>query len=252
MSKRQSRNKTEPLAAPGVEIHRVGDVLTFTLNNPARGNEVTVRMLEEMLAELRAQAAQPAARVLRLAARGKAFCTGRERTGRDAASIRAESARLLDFKCALRTTRMISVAEVQGDACGFGFGLAILYDFAFAAERASLAFPEMRGGLPPSAIMAYLDEYTLPRWAFPMVLLGDPISAKRAQEIGLITKVCSARRLTAETDALIERILRLDPAAAWRCKEFFLNAQQNSFVENARFSVDALTEDLTALLARKS
>jgi hypothetical protein len=36
-----------------------------------------------------------------------------------------------------------------------------------------------------------------------------------------------------------------------RCKSFFLNAQQNSFDQNCRLAVDALTKGSLALLARK-
>src|SRR5215469_6182391 len=189
----------------GVVIQRIPDVLTFTLDNPTHGNEVTGAMFEAMLAELRSEAAEPRARVLRVRARGKVFCTGRERAGRDAESIRAEAARLIEFKHALRTSTLISVAEVQGDAFGFGFGLAIVCDFVLVAENAQLGFPEMRAGLPPAAIMAYLGEYTLPRFAFGLVLFGDPISPDRALQIGLISQVCPTDRLTSAADALVER-----------------------------------------------
>ncbi|HWY74398.1 MAG TPA: enoyl-CoA hydratase/isomerase family protein, partial [Verrucomicrobiae bacterium] len=116
-------------APAGVVIERAGDVLNFTLNNSEHENEVTGAMFDAMLAELRREAAQPSARVLRIRARGKVFCTGRERAGRDAAAIHHESARLIEFKRALRVSPLISVAEVQGDAFGFGFGLAIVCDF---------------------------------------------------------------------------------------------------------------------------
>ncbi|MBZ5526823.1 MAG: enoyl-CoA hydratase/isomerase family protein [Acidobacteriia bacterium] len=237
-------------AGEGVTIERVGDVLTFTLDNAERGNEVTGRMFEAMLAELRAEAAEPRARVLRIRARGAVFCTGRERAGRDAEAIRAESARLVEFKRALRVSPLISVAEVQGDAFGFGFGLAIVCDFVLVAEEASLGFPEMRSGLAPAAIMAYLGEYALPRFAFPLVLFGDPIGPQRAMQFGLISQVCAAGRLATEADALVERILRLDAAACRRCKEFFLSAQQNSFEQNCQRAVEALTAGSVALLSR--
>jgi methylglutaconyl-CoA hydratase len=161
MSPENPNSTSIPSAAAGVIIERAGNVLTFTLNNPDRGNEVTGSMFDVMLAELLEEASQPEARVLRIRARGKVFCTGRERAGRDAASIRRESARLIDFKHALRISPLISVAEVQGNAFGFGFGLAIVCDFVLVAENASLAFPEMRSGLAPAAIMAYLGEYAL-------------------------------------------------------------------------------------------
>jgi len=251
MSPQEPSAPTPPGAAPRVLIERTADVLTFTLDNPQHGNEVTGEMFDAMLAELRSEVPTPRARVLRIRANGKVFCTGRQRAGRDAVAIRNEVTRIIEFKRALRTSALISVAEVQGDAFGFGFGLAILCDFVLVAENASLAFPEMRSGLAPAAIMAYLGEYTLPRFAFPMVLFGDPITPHRALLIGLISQVCPREHLAGEANALVERILRLDPAAARQCKEFFLFAQQNSFQQNCHRAIEALTEGSLALLARQ-
>jgi methylglutaconyl-CoA hydratase len=251
MSPESPNSASSPPAGAGVIIERARDVLTFTLNNPDHGNEVTGAMFDTMLAELLEEASKPQARVLRIRARGKVFCTGRERAGRDAASIRRESARLIDFKHALRISPLISVAEVQGNAFGFGLGLAIVCDFVLVAENASLAFPEMRSGLAPAAIMAYLGEYALPRFAFPLILFGDAINPHRALQIGLISQVCPPEQLSGEANALVERILRLDPAACRRCKEFFLASQQSSFDENCQRAVEALTEGGLALLARQ-
>ena len=238
-------------SSPLVEIHRTPDVLTFTLNNPDRGNEVTGPMFDAMLAELRSESPTPRARVLRIRARGKVFCTGRERAARDLNSVRAEVSRIIDFKRLLRTSPLISVAEVQGDAFGFGMGLAIVTDFPLVADTASLCFPEMSHGLAPAAIMAYLGEYALPRFAFPLVLFGEPFTPQQAFEIGLISKVVPAANLTSEADALIARILQLDPGAARRCKEFFLNAQSNTVKKNCELAAEALTAGTMAALARK-
>jgi methylglutaconyl-CoA hydratase len=109
----------------------------------------------------------------------------------------------------------------------------------------------MKFGLAPAAIMAYLGEYALPRFAFPLVLFGDPISPERAREIGLISHVSSSLSLTADVNALIERILRLDPAAARNCKEFFQATLQNTFEQNCRLAADALTAGSMAVLSRK-
>ncbi len=234
-----------------VEIQRTGEVLTFTLNNPDRGNEVTGTMFDAMLAELRAESSEPRARVLRIRARGKVFCMGRERAGRDAKGVRAEASRLIKFKRAVRTSSLISVAEVQGDAYGFGLGLAIVCDFPLVADHASLCFPEMRHGLAPAAILAYLGEYALPRFAFPLVLFGEPFTPHRALPIGLISQVCSAEQLSGEVEALVARILALEPGATRRCKEFFLAAQDNSFQKNCSLAVDALTRGTMAVLGRK-
>lgn len=232
-------------------IQRIPDVLTFTLDNPSRGNEVTGPMLDAMLAELRSEVSSPVARVLRIRARGKVFCTGRERLGRDADSIRRDTERLVEFQHALRTSPLISVAEVHGDALGFGFGLAIACDFVLVAENASLALPEMRSGFTPCDILAYLGGYALPRVALPLVLFGDPISPIRALQVGLISQICAPEQLVGEANALVARTLRLDPAAVRRCKEFFLAAQQNPFDQNCRRAIEALTEDSVARIDRK-
>jgi methylglutaconyl-CoA hydratase len=236
---------------PGIVIERTDDVLTFTLDNAEHGNQVTGAMFDAILAALQEEASRPSARVLRIRARGKVFCTGRERAGRDVETIRNEAARIIEVKRSLRLSPLISIAEVQGDAFGFGFGLAILCDFVLVAEHASLKFPEMRSGLPPAAIMAYLGEYALPRFTFPLVLFGDPIAPRDALQIGLISQVCPADRLIAEADALVERILKLEPTATRRCKEFFQTAQQNNFNQNCRLAIEALTVSSMTVLARE-
>jgi len=235
---------------PGLVIERTGDVLAFTLDNAEHGNQVTGAMFDAMLAVLKEEASRPSARVLRIRARGKVFCTGRERAGRDVEAIRHEAARIIEVKRCLRTSPLITIAEVQGDAFGFGFGLAILCDFVLVVEHAVLKFPEMRSGLPPSAIMAYLGEYALPRFTFPLVLFGDPINPRDALQIGFISQVCQADGLAGEADALVERILGLDPTAVRRCKEFFQTAQQNNFSQNCRLAIDALTVGSMTVLGK--
>ena len=136
---------------------------------------------------------------------------------------------------------MITIAEVQGDAFGFGFGLAILCDFTLVAANARLAFPEMRKGLPPAAIMAYLGRYALPKKVFPMVLFGDLVTPDNALEAGLITKVCHPDQLHDDTDALIEKVLALDDAGARQCKAFFQAAEETSLEANFRCATETLT-----------
>jgi enoyl-CoA hydratase/carnithine racemase len=109
----------------------------------------------------------------------------------------------------------------------------------------------MKFGLAPAAIMAYLGEYALPRFAFPLVLFGDPIGPERAREIGLISHVSPAASLASDVHALIERILRLDANAARNCKEFFQATLQNTFEQNCRLAADALTAGSMAVLSRK-
>jgi len=237
-------------SASGVHISHAEGVLTFTLDAPQNGNEVSGAMMDAMLAALEEVACTPAIRVLRLRANGPVFCTGRERAGRDATSIHAEVARLLALKQALRTTTLITIAEVQGDAFGFGMGLAMLCDFTLVASSARLAFPEMRKGLPPAAIMAYLGNYGLPKAVFPLVLLAREFAPARALAAGLITEVCAPQDLVSHASALSASILELDAVGARDCKSFFLEAAESSVAQNFLRANDALTLSTLRLQAK--
>ena len=234
-----------------VVIDRSGEMLTFTLNNADAANEVTAPMFDAMIAALRSEATVPTARVLRIRARGEVFCTGRERAGTDAVSIHREVSRLIELKRLLRASSMITIAEVQGNAFGFGFGLEILCDFTLVSSSAKLAFPEMRKGLPPAAIMAYLGRYTLPKQVFPMVLFGDAITPETALNAGLVTRVCAPDTLQAEADALADRILALDDTGARQCKSFFQTAEESSLEHNFRCATETLTVSALRLMAPK-
>ncbi|HEX7814743.1 enoyl-CoA hydratase/isomerase family protein [Dyella sp.] len=234
-----------------VGITREGECLVFTLDNPQAGNEITGAMFDDMLHSLRSEAASPMARVLRIRANGDVFCRGRERAGRDASAIRTEVARLIALKQAVRETSMISIAEVQGDAAGFGIGLAVLCDFTLVADHATLCFPEMRKGLPPAAIMAYLGHYALPKHAFGLILLADDFSPAYARDIGLVTEVCPREELTGRADALAERILAMDAEGARQCKAYFLAAQGQSLESNFRQATDLLTVQTLRLQAQQ-
>jgi methylglutaconyl-CoA hydratase len=239
-------------SSPGVRIEHGGDVLVMTLDNAAAGNEITGAMFDAMLAALRAEAAAPRARVLRIRAEGEAFCLGRERAGRDEASIRAEVARLIELKRAVMVSPLVSVAEVQGDAAGFGIGLAVVCDFTVVADTATLSFPEMRKGLPPAAIMAYLGRYALPKRIFPLILLAPDFTAAHARDIGLVTQVSPPGALRGDVDDLIRRILAMDPDAVRQCKAFFQAAQDGSLDDNFSRATDLLTARSLGLMAGRA
>jgi enoyl-CoA hydratase/carnithine racemase len=231
-------------------MERDGDVLVMTLDNPP-GNEITGAMFDAMLEALRAEAVSLRARVLRIRAEREAFCLGRERAGRDEASIRAEVTRLIALKHAVMASPMISVAEVQGDAAGFGVGLAVACDFTVVAETATLSFPEMRKGLPPAAIMAYLGRYALPKHVFPLLLLAPDFTAAHARDIGLVTQVARRDALRGDVDDLVRRILALDPDAVRQCKAFFRAAQDGALDDNFSRATDLLTARTLRLLAAR-
>ena len=143
------------------------------------------------------------AHVLRIRARGEAFCLGRERGGTSTAPgvVRGEAQTLVAVTRALRTSRLVSVAEVQGDAAGFGVGVIAACDVAVAVSAARLSFPEVGIGLAPALVLAWLPRVVGERQAFWLTATGEQIPAQRALELGLLNAVVgSAEELRKDVD----------------------------------------------------
>jgi enoyl-CoA hydratase/carnithine racemase len=152
------------------------------------------------------------AHVLRLRAAGDSFCLGRERGGTTPAEVRTEAEVLVTLMRALRRTRLVTVAEVQGDAAGFGVGLAAACDVAVALESARFSFPEVGIGLAPALVLAWLPRVVGEREAFWLTATGEKISAARAVELGLVNATAgSAEELRKQTDERITALIQRSP-----------------------------------------
>ena len=83
-------------------------------------------------------------RFVRIRARGPVFCVSRDRAGTTPEELRAEAERIVRINETLRTTPLISIAEVQGDAAGFGGGIVAAAGFNQPEDA-----EEGREGKPP-------------------------------------------------------------------------------------------------------
>jgi len=155
-----------------------------------------------------------AAHVLRLRSRGEAFCLGRERGGTNATPgvVRGEAETLVAVQRAMRRTRLVTVAEVQGDAAGFGVGMLAACDVAVAVEDARFSFPEVGIGLAPALVLAWLPRVVGERQAFWLTATGEKISAARALELDLLNAVvASPEELRKDVDERVALLRGANP-----------------------------------------
>ncbi|MET0897748.1 MAG: enoyl-CoA hydratase/isomerase family protein [Mycobacterium sp.] len=138
------------------------------------------------------------AQVLVLESLGTAFCLGREHEHDRPAAVPE----------ALRSTTLMSVAKVHGDAAGFGVGLAALCDYAIAAPTARFSFPGIAISLAPVRTPAWLPQLVGRREAFRLTTTGATISAVEAEALGLLTGVAAVDDLDAQTGAIVETLRR--------------------------------------------
>lgn len=134
----------------------------------------------------------PDAHVLVLSARGQVFCRGRERAAETPHELREEVDALIALNKALSDTPLVTVARVQGDAAGFGVGLAALCRVTLASPSARFWFPEVEIGLAPAVVLAWLPRLVGQKQAFHLTATGRPVTAPEAAALGLVTAVAQS------------------------------------------------------------
>ena len=207
-----------------VLISREGPITTATLNRPEKRNALNVELLTALTAALAAAEADSTQRIFVLRGAGTVFCSGldlAEATNVDAAERSAEQiGRAL---LALGTSRLITIALVQGAAIAGGAGLMSACDFAVATENAKFGYPELRRGLAPALIMTFLRRQLRERDARELLLLGKLIDAAHAHSIGLLNRVVpNEAALETELRSILSSLLQGAPLATADTKKFLV------------------------------
>ena len=186
-------------------------VVTITLNRPQSFNALSEAMLSALQAAVDRVAADEDARVLVIAAEGKAFCAGH-----DLKEMRAKPSldyyqRLFDqcgrFMQSLQALPLPVIAQVQGIATAAGCQLVAQCDLAVAVREARFAVSGINVGLFCSTPSVALSRNLGRKAAFEMLVTGEFISAEQAQREGLVNRVVEAGQLKAEVAKLVDSIL---------------------------------------------
>ncbi len=186
-------------------------VVTLTLNRPRAMNALSEAMLAALHVELSAVARDETARVVVLAAAGKAFSAGH-----DLKEMRATPSldyyRDLFSSCtevmlAILRLPVPVIARVHGIATAAGCQLVAQCDLAVASSDARFAVSGVNYGLFCSTPSVALARNVLRKQAMEMLLTGDFIDAEEARARGLINRVAAPEGLDAEVEALVAKIV---------------------------------------------
>ena len=184
-------------------------IATITMNRPEKRNALSVAMMTDLMAALHHLAAQPATRVVILAANGPAFSAGhdlRELTGRDIATYRHVFDVCTQLMTTIQEIPQPVIARVHGIATAAGCQLVATCDLAIAADTARFATPGVKIGLFCTTPMVALTRAVGRKRALEMLLTGVAIDAPTAMEWGLVNRVVPAAQLDEATQLLAEQI----------------------------------------------
>jgi methylglutaconyl-CoA hydratase len=185
--------------------------------------------VEALNSALERAAGDPFARVVLLAAEGKAFCAGMD-LKRIALDDEADAARFSDMLGEayrrLLTLPMPLLCAVDGPAMGGAVGLALAADIVWVGANAQFAFPETRVGVVPALVSVPARRRLPPGKLSGMLLAGLPAGAKRAVALGL-AEFASVAEALPEAESFAERLLREHSDEAMRRTKAFMHREFN-------------------------
>src|SRR4051812_26534171 len=194
-----------------------GAVALLTFNRPEKLNALNFALIDQLMQQLDAIEDDRRVDAIVLTGSGeRAFSAGADiaefsesvRQGADVA-VKSFVRRGQAMTARMEAFPKPIIAAVNGIAFGGGCEIAEAVHLAIASERASFAKPEINIGITPT----FGGTQRLPRLAgrkraLEYLLTGDPFSAQRAYEIGLVNRVVPHQELLPAAFDLAGRILR--------------------------------------------
>ena len=231
-----------------VEQRGVG-IVQIRLNRPERMNALGVDMtlaLERAINE--AIAAQ--ARVILVRGTGRAFCAGadlKERRTMDEPARVLHNRQINAAVDALAAAPMPTIAVINGLALGGGCEIAIACDFRIAAEDAQIGLTEARiGAIPGAGGTQRLPRLIGAARAIEMILTGEPVTAQRAAEIGLVNTVVANDALDAHAERLASVLASRSPSGAATAKRLIYRGLEVPLADALQLEHAALKDILAS------
>jgi enoyl-CoA hydratase/carnithine racemase len=212
-----------------VRVEADGEVLLVTIDRPEARNAVNLAVAEGIAAALERLDGEEALRVGVLTGAGGTFCAGMDLKA-FVAGERPHVAGRGFAGIVQGPPRKPLIAAVEGWAVAGGFEIALACDLIVAARDARFGIPEVKRSLVAAGGALIRLPRRIPyHLAMDLALTGDPISAERAHDLGLVSRlaesggaVAAARELAATIAAngplavdATKRILVADEAGAW-------------------------------------
>lgn len=241
-------------------------VATLWLARAEKHNALSARMMTEITQGIGALGADPAVRVVVLAAEGESFCAGGDLTWMQeqmaaTPAARADGARLLaGMLHVLDSCPKPVIGRVQGNAFGGGIGMMAVCDVAVGADGARFGLTETRLGLTPATISPYVVARMGAARARRVFMSARLFGAAEARDLGLLARVVPEAELDAAVEAEVVPYLSCAPGAVADAKALVRMLGPRLDAEIREATISALVtrwesaeaeEGITAFFARR-
>ncbi len=231
-----------------------GPIGIITLNRPEKRNALSLELLEEFSILLTSVGQRPDVKVVIIKGKGKVFCAGHdisELVDGEMIDYRAIFGTCIEVMEKIQQLPQPVIAQVHGVATAAGCQLVAACDLAVAEEDTLFGTPGVKIGLFCTTPAVPLVRAIGRKRALEMLFTGDMISARQAEQYGLINKAVSKDRLDVETKALAEKIAQASPLTLSLGKEAFYNQVNLADFQAYDCAKEAIVTNLFAEDARE-
>ncbi|MDP2062720.1 MAG: crotonase/enoyl-CoA hydratase family protein [Phaeovulum sp.] len=224
-------------------------VARLVLARPEKHNALSAAMIAELTGAAEALGADPAVRVVVLAADGPSFCAGGDlawmqaQIGADAKTRAASARALAGMLNALNTCPKPVIGRVHGNAFGGGVGMMAVCDVAIGAAGSRFGFTETRLGLIPATIGPYVLARMGESLARRVFMSSRLFDADEAVQLNLLARVVAPQALDAAIEAEVVPYLSCAPGAVAEAK-----AQARAL--GPRIDAEIIEASIAGLVAR--
>lgn len=214
-------------------------VATITLNRPEARNAINGPLRDELNAAWERFRGEQDAWVGILTANGEVFCAGADLTDSQGAvgtfaGTFWEKPTINSFESGMELFKP-TIAAVHGPCIGYGLTGLLFCDFVIASTEAVFRFPEVSIGVPTIVGAIRLPQRVGWANAMELLLTGDPITAPRAKEIGLVWKLVEPSELQETARAWARTLTKAAPLAQRATKEVAWRSADMSWIDAVRF-----------------
>ncbi|OBK85026.1 enoyl-CoA hydratase/isomerase family protein [Mycolicibacter sinensis] len=228
-------------------------VATITLNRPEARNAINGPLRDELNAAWERFRGEQDAWVGILTANGEVFCAGADLTDSQGAvgtfaGTFWEKPTINSFESGMELFKP-TIAAVHGPCIGYGLTGLLFCDFVIASTEAVFRFPEVSIGVPTIVGAIRLPQRVGWANAMELLLTGEPITAQRAKEIGLVWKLVEPSELQETARVWARTLTKAAPLAQRATKEVAWRSADMSWIDAVRFGetmrkVAGATEDV--------
>ena len=186
----------------------------ITINRPEKHNAISLQTLEELQASVNLAEKDESIRVIAITgAGGKAFASGsdlKEVAQRDLK--KALEPIVQGLAAQLESIPKPTIAAIDGICMGGGLEIALGCDLRVCSPNSRFGTPEGKLGIiPGGGATARLPRIVGRAWAMEMMLMGEPITAEQALQIGLVTRLVKQDELLSEVQRMAEHLASFAP-----------------------------------------